>query len=168
MSHLEECWLAAWLYRSRFCADEKSAKTRSQFCHRRKDAGGRACADRFSYQITVLESVRRRCESLLMFHHASPEMCSGSGAGVSLVWHCCAHMYVYIWFTHMYTLWHNPCVTCIHDYGECEHCLQKACEPGKFVHVSLCNITTSTALTESQLSHLIKRIVKYYNTVYRM
>ena len=67
MSHLEERWLVAWLFRSRFCADDKSAKTRSRFCHRRKYARGRACADRFSYQITVPESVRRRCESSLIF-----------------------------------------------------------------------------------------------------
>ena len=64
--HLEERWLAAWLSRSWFCTDDKSAKTCSRFCHRRKDAGGRECADRFSYQITVPESVRRRCESLLI------------------------------------------------------------------------------------------------------
>ena len=64
--HLEERWLAAWLFRSWFCTDDKSAKMCSRFCHRQKDAGGRACADRFSYQITVPETVGRRCESLII------------------------------------------------------------------------------------------------------
>ena len=62
--HLQERWLAAWLFRSWFCTDDKSAKTSSWFWQERKDAGGRACADRFSYQITVLESVRRPCTLL--------------------------------------------------------------------------------------------------------
>ena len=47
--HLQEHWLAAWLFRSWFCTDDKSAKTCSWFWQEQKDAGGRACADQFSY-----------------------------------------------------------------------------------------------------------------------
>ena len=64
--HLQERWLAVWLFRPWYFTDDKSAKTCSWFWLEQKDAGGRACTDRFSYQITVPEFVRRRCESSLL------------------------------------------------------------------------------------------------------
>ena len=65
--HLEERWLAAWLSRSWFCTDDKSAKTRSRFCHRRKDAGG-SCMRRSifvsDYRPRVRSSSMRKLTSI--------------------------------------------------------------------------------------------------------
>ena len=69
--------LTAWLFLSWFCT---AAKTRSWFCQVQRDAGGRACADWFSYQITVPESVCRRCESsLISAVHKQSEPAPGIG-----------------------------------------------------------------------------------------
>ena len=75
--HLRERWLAAWLFCSWFCTDHRSAKMHCQeqkFRQEREDAeGGRACAVRFSYQITVLdlESVRSSMRYSIESYHSS-------------------------------------------------------------------------------------------------
>ena len=66
MSHLEERWLAAWLFRSLDSAPTiNRRKPVRDFATDEKMLGVHACTDWFSYQITVLESVCRRCESSL-------------------------------------------------------------------------------------------------------
>ena len=89
MSHLEERWLAAWLSRSWFCTDDKSAKSRLRFCHRRKDAVGRACADWFSY-LSMRKPSNMAISTLLVFDSVCS--CSQIGSEIMNEW---IHLYLF-------------------------------------------------------------------------